>query len=532
MVTRPAHLRGASQTVLTKKNYDEAEKELRNVYPQYGGLVERPKFKQKMDEWLEEQRIRAAHRKTVTKPKTAQCVPSYQVVESSGGGTRDRSLKKAPSKRSRSPIKRYSDSIGRSLSMNIGDNRFGRSEPQSPLSPTRPKRPNTPKVSMIPYGMYPYVPKLSKQVRGLLYSEYPFVRWRSEADEDKEEPKSPLHGVTRQIHIPDEVADQPSECLSFLLTSPKNQSSQVDAWPLPASQLPCLELPELEASEQNVYRSIRDSNPFDEGALNGAVGETKRESIEYKQSGDPTLSPIGASSAISRPLKQGVIRHDEPLPGALLHKKNSYSEVRQPSYEGNGYHEEISLTNLHSKKVCAVAGSGSSDKAPSKPRSRLPAPIKTPPPYVGQLCIASNDTYPNDALELKESVPWPDEPPPRPVAWPGFETSPPRPSKAVSDFAPPIPVKSPERWTSKRGQQSEQPLRDETVSHEMMRIVSKENIRAALGNLTPESSIEDLRAQAAHAKKAPTRVASPPRLETYNNHMFPRKDASSQGKST
>jgi hypothetical protein len=279
MVSRPAHLRGASQTVLTKKNYDEAEKELRNVYPQYGGLVERPKFKQKMDEWLEEQRIRAAHRK-------------------------------------------------------------------------------------------------------------------------------------------------------------------------------------------------------------------------------------------------------------MLHKKNSYSEVRQPSYEGNGYHEEISLTNLHSKKVCAVAGSGSSDKAPSKPRSRLPAPIKTPPPYVGQLCIASNDTYPNDALELKESVPWPDEPPPRPVAWPGFETSPPRPSKAVSDFAPPIPVKSPERWTSKRGQQSEQPLRDETVSHEMMRIVSKENIRAALGNLTPESSIEDLRAQAAHAKKAPTRVASPPRLETYNNHMFPRKDASSQGKST
>ena len=177
IISRSAHLRGASQTVLTKKNYDEAEKELRNVYPQYGGLVERPRFKQKMDEWLEEQRIRAAHRKTIAKPETVQYVPSYQpqVVERSGSMS-DRSPNKSPSKdkRSRSPIKRYSDTIRSSLSMNIGNGRFGRTEPQSPLSPTRPKTPKTPKSPkspMIPYGLYSYVPKISKQVGRVQSSE-------------------------------------------------------------------------------------------------------------------------------------------------------------------------------------------------------------------------------------------------------------------------------------------------------------------------------------------------------------------------
>jgi hypothetical protein len=157
MVSRPSHVRGASRVVLTKKNYDEAERELRSVYPQYGGLVERPRFRQRMEEWLEVQRVRAAHRKTVVKPETVQCVSSHrpQVVQCPGSPDKDN--------RSRSPIKRYSDTIRRSLSMNVSNSRFGKSEP-SPLEPTRPKTPDTPKVSMIPYGLYSYVPKLLEKV--------------------------------------------------------------------------------------------------------------------------------------------------------------------------------------------------------------------------------------------------------------------------------------------------------------------------------------------------------------------------------
>lgn len=168
MVSRPTHLRGASQTVLTKENYDEAEKELRDVYPQYGGIVERPRFKQKMDEWLEVQRERAAHRKTIVKPEVVQVVPKFQpeVVQQSQQGSSGRSPTKSPSKKkgSSSPIKQYADSIRRSFSMNVGNGRLGKTEPQSPLSPTRPKTPNTPKVPMIPYGSYSYVPEISKEV--------------------------------------------------------------------------------------------------------------------------------------------------------------------------------------------------------------------------------------------------------------------------------------------------------------------------------------------------------------------------------
>ena len=168
VVSKPTHLRGASQAVLSRKNYDEAEKELREVYPQYGGLVERPKFKHKMDEWLAVQRERAAHRKAIVRPEVVQYVPKYQpeIVQgsqkvSAGSSPKKSSLKQ---KGSTSPIKQYVDGIRRSFSMKTGSNRMGKTEPHSPLSPTRPKTPNTPKGPMIPYGKYSYVPRITNEV--------------------------------------------------------------------------------------------------------------------------------------------------------------------------------------------------------------------------------------------------------------------------------------------------------------------------------------------------------------------------------
>lgn len=173
MVSKTTQLRGASQTLLTKRNYDDTERELRDVYPQYGGLIERPRFKQKMDEWLEVQRMRAAYRKRVTKPEvveygTRQYVPKYQpqiVQQVEGKGNESLLTTSTPAKRSPSPLKRYSDSIRRSLSMNVGSSLFGKSEPQSPLSAKYPSTPDTPKVPMIPYGKYSYVPKIPQEVR-------------------------------------------------------------------------------------------------------------------------------------------------------------------------------------------------------------------------------------------------------------------------------------------------------------------------------------------------------------------------------
>ncbi|KAJ4350702.1 hypothetical protein N0V95_004488 [Ascochyta clinopodiicola] len=484
MVSRPSHLRGASQTVLTTKNYNEAENELRNVYPQYGGLVERPKFKQNMEEWLEEQRVRAARRKTIVQPETARYVPKYhpRVLEQSKQKVHDKSFEK--NNGSHSPIKRCSDSIRRSLSVNVSHGRIGKAIPLSPLEPTRPGTPDTPKVPTIPYGLYPYISKMPKQ-----------------------EPKSPLHGVTRQILIPDEVTDRSSQSLHPDIDSLRNSLSKDDAWPLPAPPYPCPELPQQRASDRSAYMSIRNADPFNEFTHEDSMEMIQRRSVDSDSS---MYSPMGALSAIPRPLKNDNGRYDESATRELLQAKEPHSDIRHPSYEGNGYEEEVSLTDLHARKVSASDPSSSSDKVPLKPHSRLPAPIKAPPPYVNQLRTASDDSSPK----------------PYAVPWPGFEDSPPRHPKAASAMAPPIPVKSAERWATKRCQRSEQLLHEEAHSHEMTRIVSRENIRAALGDLSPESSMEDLWAQsAARAKKTPSRVASPPRLEAYNTHMFPRKDA-------
>lgn len=511
MVSRATHLRGASQTLLTKGNYDETERELRNVYPQYGGLVERPRFKQKMDEWLEVQRMRAVHRKTTTKPEVVQYVPRYQpqvVQQAESKNKRSPTKSPSPDFRSHSPLKRYSDSVRRSFSVSIGNGRSNKPETQSPLVPTRPKTPDTPKTPVVPYRRHSLVPKIPEEVRLL------FQRATHDTHCGVQEPKNPLHGVTRRVRITDDTSDEESQSArGGNVTSTKLPDE--DAWPLPAMQLTRPESTKQWLSEQSAYITVRESDPF--------IEDTPGASMHDDNSGDHSWSLMGAPSAIPPPLKQIPSKYDEPMPSLLLKAKKSYSEPRHPSYEGNGYREEISLSNLHSRKISAGSEMTVEDLSPTKPRSRLPAPIKLPPPYASQLRVASNDTHRNKAVE-----------PPRSVARPGVEEPLPhiRPSHAAFTLAPPIPPKSPERWASKRGRMSEQlphqhDLYEDRVSHEMSRIVSKEHIRGALSNLTPESSMEDLRVKT--TRRVPTRGANPPRLETYNTHMFPRKRGASDG---
>ncbi|KAF3052530.1 hypothetical protein E8E11_000460 [Didymella keratinophila] len=450
MVSKSTHLRGASQTVLSKKNYDEAEKELREVYPHYGGLVERPKFKHKMDEWLAIQRERAAHRKTILKPEVVPYVPKYQpeIVQGSQAASAGRSPTKSSLKKkgSTSTIKQYVDGIRRPFSMKAGSSRMGKTEPQSPLSHTRPQTPKTPEGPMIPYGKYSYVPKITN-----------------------EEPKSPLHGVTRRIEIP-ESDEEDNEITA--------ESSH--RWPLPATRLPRPKLPEHRLSEASVYTTIRHSSPYSQ--------DTPEEANEEE---DPVWSPMGALSAIPQPLKKIRAEVKRSTPEPLLGAKKSFSEVRYPSYEGSGYQDEISLTNLHARTASAGSGSVVSDIIPPKPRSRLPAPIKLPPPYNTQreLRAASNDTY------LKTTAPKHQIAPQGPVsctdtAWPIVNNP---------YMAPAIPAKNPERRLRSEQLPHERTpgpqglvhpaLRENGTERETMRIVSKENIRAALGGLTPESSI-------------------------------------------
>ncbi|KAJ4309194.1 hypothetical protein N0V94_009040, partial [Neodidymelliopsis sp. IMI 364377] len=466
MVSRPLYVRGASRVVLTKKNYDETERELRSVYPQYGGLVERPRFRQRMEEWLEVQRVRAAHRKTVGKPEMVQCVSGFrpQVVQLPGGeGSLDKD------NRSRSPIKRYSDTIRRSLSMSVSNSRFGRSEP-SPLEPTRLKTPDTPKVSMIPYGLNSYMPKLPKQVSVL----------RNSSDiqivNNAQEPKSPLHGVTRQIHVPGEASHSPELTTNACNISTHDSLAVSDAWPLPSTHLPRPQLPRPRTSEQSVYASIRESNPFSTETPKGLANAAERSSNQSIDSGS-IYSPMGVLSAIPSALHHNDTIHNDAAPNGHLQPKNSPPEPRHPSYEGNGYQDEICLADLH----LTIAHATETDKVPSKQHSRLLAPIRIPP-YNSQLRVASNDTY-------RANSP----PKPKALPWPGFEDALPRSIERPFEDAPPIPAKGPERHATIHSHSHSRTA--DFTSHDLPRIISKQNIRAALGNLSRETSIEELKSQ-------------------------------------
>jgi hypothetical protein len=128
VVSKPSMLRDASRGMLTKKNYDETERELRDVYPQYGGLVERPRFKQKMDEWLAEQRARAARRKAVPGKEDVQRTYSSQPYEQVSTPSPSRNL-----------LKRCSASIRRSLPASISN------QPIMEMPEPRSQSPQTPR---------------------------------------------------------------------------------------------------------------------------------------------------------------------------------------------------------------------------------------------------------------------------------------------------------------------------------------------------------------------------------------------------
>ncbi|OSS44919.1 hypothetical protein B5807_09402 [Epicoccum nigrum] len=449
MVSRTTHTRGASQTVLTKENYDEAEKELREVYPQYGSLVERPRFKHKMEEWLELQRMRATYRKMTAKEETVQYVPVYrpQIVQQVDEGLRSDSPAKTDSDGAYSinPIKRYSDTIRRSLSVNAGKDQVGKPEPQSPPSPTHPKAPITPKKSRGPHEFLSYMTRLSKR-----------------------EPKSPLHGVTRRLEIPDGPAESNQQELCELTTIEHENKQNDGTWPLPTSRLPRPRLPRQRPPEKIVQTMVESPFTFTEVGLDNTIDEVDAKHLIW--------SPMGAPSAIPQPLRKSVDRCD-PEP----------------------------------QRRRAADPSTSSNVVAHKPRNRLPAPIKVPPPYEGRSRIVSDASY------RKDSVSKPATDIPKSVPWPGSED----PESPFSDGeivrAPPIPAKSAARATSHRSQHSLQMLRHQQLqeaaeSQEMPRIVSIGNIRPALGNLTPQGSIEDLKARASNG--TPLRAASPPRLET------------------
>ncbi|KAH6882670.1 hypothetical protein BKA58DRAFT_303722 [Alternaria rosae] len=434
--------------VFTRKQYDETEKELRDVYPQYGGLVERPKFKHKMEEWLNEQRARAHRRKATEKTGEVRAFQS-QVVKRDGSGSPVH--KSSPDKHSsrqdqdggESPIRRYSDSIRRSLS------------------------------------------------RGM-------CRMAT-----KEEPKSPLHGVTRKIHLPDDGAPayRPSEPSSTKRHVSRTSVGSSDTtiitpWPRPDT--------ERKPSNQSVYTSTQNSDPL-------VLSDSHRH-IQMRDDTDvPIYSPMGQLSAIPQPLHDKYKSNMRVAPS--VERGRAHPDGRVPSYEGSGWDDEISLTKLNT--VHEDSARNPQRVRPSKPVTRLPVPIK-PTAYTGDLRIVPNDVH---RKATPNPLAWPGTSPPKAIPWPGMEYT-----------APSIPSRSPERWNSTRGFASgfrpQQLMRDES-DRSITRIVSKENIRSALKGNSRDGSAEDLTLPPpVPMLPGQNRTMGPngARLQTYNTNLFPRSE--------
>ncbi|KAH8724921.1 hypothetical protein GQ44DRAFT_772657 [Phaeosphaeriaceae sp. PMI808] len=447
---------GSGRRVLKKKHYDDAEKGLRDVYPQYGGLVERPKFKHKMEEWLAEQRTRADLRTAhegKPRPQNVQAPVSPQRRSKRDGNE--------------SQIKRYSDTIRHSLTQVV--------------------------TSM----------------------------------KSKEEQKSPLHGVTRQLHFPD-------RSLSPELDIDSNH---------PASEV----MPSAFQEQHRKPSGVSGYNPAQRARSNTT---------------ELTFSPMGQLSAVPHPLclspdsshnaEQGENVHPD-----LREKRPSY-DIRAPSYEGTGYQGEISLTNLHAGRTTL----GPNIKPPSgkKAVTRLPAPI-VPIPYCGPR-VASADTpskaiapLPKPVLSLPKAVALPHVPvsplkpapqsdtaatkgkansitdtsAPKRIAWPGFDSDDEdaSPSAAPAEIAPAIPLRSPERRNTAMVPSEIRNPRARKLSvqeDDMQRIVSKENIRAALGRTSAESTVEEQALRKPFAAPAFTSSPMKQKLQAYNKNLFPRKE--------
>lgn len=376
--------------VLTKKHYDQTEKELRDVYPQYGGLVERPKFKQKMEEWLAEQRARADRRKAA-------------------------------------------------------------------------------------------------ELHGEVRSKLPQITTRKE------------------------VVPSPEK-----QTSARGDTSLING---PSKPRPDLHRP---PSQQSIYSSIRNSNPFnDEAPETLPVLQTRGVTNASVETRDRQMAAV--SRITPTPKVRGLSLADHSVPQQPVSSKKSYGDIRMPSHEGNGYVDEISTPAFHARgrQTNLALESSLSSKLPT----RLPGPVR----YTGRLRVASRDSESNAQPELVPHL----EASQQHLVSVTDDALPEANKKADTEeieSSPIIPSKSPERRNSTRGYVDCARPTQQYANIEIRnisRIVSKENIRAALGSDSRESSAEELVPPLPPQYAAGSTMATSskgPRLPTYNTHLFPRRN--------
>jgi hypothetical protein len=359
--------------------------------------------------------------------------------------------------------------------------------------------------------------------------------------------KHHLHGVTRPLVLHDEssvgdTTQNMTEHLEMEGRSPTEPDS-LRGLPKPAFARPD---PERKASD-GVYSSIRNSNPFIEVTPSFVSTPMRKSSIEL-------LSPMsGHPSAIPKPLSNITRRqkvrqqHEHDLvPESPSPNTTGYSSKpsRMSSYAGTGYDTEIKPPFMANKSHSTPGHNtyDSDSRETSFALSEIPEfvyPLECQDRTTGTREYETLSENPETIRLLEgrnndvpQSIPWPGMTPgvsPEPLAWPGqtpTATSPaptewPRASPFEYPDSPPrVPPKHPARSMSIRSSAGSDLPPPSIPKLLGPRIISKENIRGHLRNISQDIPEESLR-QAKQRDVTPNEI---PKLVPFNKNMFPRRD--------
>ncbi|KAF1965323.1 hypothetical protein BU23DRAFT_604252 [Bimuria novae-zelandiae CBS 107.79] len=486
-LTGVSTLTGSTQVdPVTRKKEVALEQELRDIYPKYGQVVEKPKWRP--GEFIATQKARMKRK-------------NREIQEAKGSlfGSR-RSGRESPifgCKGIDNPdvLDPVIDAERRVESLRRSESLGGRSSLDMTPSPIT-KRGSKKEKGVVPVGMYGFAPSPIKD-------------------------KTPLHGVTRRVSLPGTDYEGETQDMISHLSESSAGTPQVDTFRMYPQ--PAFARPETERkASDGVYSSIRNSNPFTENMPDH--GSTPQSKGAFDVFSPMTGHPSAIPKALFNTKQQDGLSQNEDR--NLVAERLSAPSVadskasRIPSYEGTGYDREIGAPFI-AHKLHSTLEYNAYDPYSSRESSFVLSEI---PEMTHHL-----EGY----ADIPQPVPWPGMTPgfsPDVEAWPGQTPTiasptltewPLVPDSRDASPPPPIPPKHPARAASVRSSTgSDLPPPPSLPRLLGPRIVSKENIRGHLSNISREISEDSLKQVRQHDVQS----TPMPKLTPYNKNMFPRRD--------
>ncbi|PSN61708.1 hypothetical protein BS50DRAFT_651099 [Corynespora cassiicola Philippines] len=446
-----------SLTVAASTDTDEEGDELRQSYSQYGGIFSKPKFNGRVSSWLAEQKEKKARKETLAALET-----KHRYSSKIGDDSDD---SKAWNRHSLSSLRRNASTKSTAIRQSFGHSSSQKASP----------------AAAVPYGRYGFVKA----------SDTPSDHRKSDKSKVKEGREPSLHGVTREVEIPPTPNRPHGSPKAAAHTPHRRRRYNKDPHYISDDDEDVPHMPKIGGAsihQGDVLTPVeRDFNVEPKGKGKQRASDSDNESPrEPYQIIRPAYSEYDIYPHVKRDVpvrlpRYEVTANDEPPPPK---------------------HTPARRQNTTDSAATAATTSNTEEEAPNTPvprprRAPAPAPI-VPVGYIGNRYIMRSKA------ETKDNTP-------RKIPWPGTYDSPP---------------------LGPRGRGSDNDDNDVDVEPDLdlargfatpvlgPRIVSKENIRAALGRCSPSDD------EGADGEEVELEVRSRPQgptLRTFNSHMFPRQ---------